>query len=307
VGKIAFVFAGQGAQYPGMGKELYQASPAARNIFDQAEAIRPGTLRMCFDGSTEELAVTENTQPCLFAVDLACAAAAVEKGIVPDMCAGFSLGETAAVAFTGMLPFNKTSAFVSQRAILMQACVKAQPGFMAAVLRLESEQVVSLCQQFDKVYPVNFNAPGQVVVSGAAEQKETFLQAVTNQGGRAMVLKVGGAFHSPFMADAAQKLHTWLQDSGLNMPKIPLYANSAALPYKGDIVSLLSGQVDHPVLWEQTVRNMAADGADLFVELGPGTVLSGLIRKILPDATVCHVENTLSLMEAAAIWEGRIA
>jgi [acyl-carrier-protein] S-malonyltransferase len=307
VGKIAFVFAGQGAQYPGMGKELYEASPAARSIFDQAEAVRPGTLRQCFEGSAEELAVTENTQPCLFAVDLACAAAAVEKGIVPGMCAGFSLGETAAAAFTHMLPFHQAFAFVLERAKQMQACADAAPGFMAAVLRLESEQVISLCQQFVKVYPVNFNAPGQVVVSGAAAQKDDFLKAVTGLGGRAMVLKVGGAFHSPFMSGAAQKLNDWLQNSGLTFPEIPLYANRTAFPYSGDIVALLSSQADHPVLWEQTVRNIAADGADLFVELGPGTVLSGLIRKILPDATVCHVENTLSLMEAATILEGRNA
>ncbi len=305
MGKIAFVFSGQGAQYPGMGKELYETSPAAKEILDQAEVLRPGTLRQCFEGSAEELAVTENTQPCLFAVDLACAAAAREKGIMPKMCAGFSLGETAAVAFTSMLPFEKAFAFVQERASLMQACAVAQPGFMAAVLRLDHEQVSSLCGQFDKVYPVNFNAPGQVVVSGAAGQKDALIQAVASLGGRAMPLKVGGAFHSPLMSDAAKKLHAWLQASGLNVPDMPLYANRTALPYAADAISLLSGQVDHPVLWEQTVRNMAADGADLFVELGPGTVLSGLIRKVLPEASVCHVENSASLMEAAAIVEGR--
>ncbi len=307
VGKIAFVFAGQGAQYTGMGRELYESSPAARKVLDQAEAIRPGTLHQCFEGSAEELAITENTQPCLFAVEQACAAAAVEKGMEPNMCAGFSLGETAAAAFTRMLPFEKAFAFVKVRAKLMQACAENQPGFMAAVLRLDSEQVESLCLKFEQVYPVNFNAPGQVVVSGAAAQKDDFLQAVTGLGGRAMPLKVGGAFHSPFMSDAASSLQTWLQDSGLAVPEIPLYANRTALPYEGDIVSLLSSQVDHPVLWEQTVRNMASNGADLFVELGPGTVLSGLIRKILPEATVCHVENTASLLETAAILEGRNA
>lgn len=307
MGKIAFVFAGQGAQYAGMGRELYDSSPAARKVLDQAEAIRPGTRRQCFEGSAEELAITENTQPCLFAVELAFAAAAVEKGMEPAMCAGFSLGETAAAAFTRMLPFEKAFAFVQVRAALMQTCADAKPGFMAAVLRLSNEQVESLCSKFEQVHPVNFNAPGQVVVSGASAQKESFLQAVVNQGGRAMPLKVGGAFHSPFMSDAASKLQTWLQDSGLTFPEIPLYANRTALPYEGDIVSLLSSQVDHPVLWEQTVKNMVLGGADLFVELGPGTVLSDLIRKILPEATVCHVENTASLLEAAAMLEGRNA
>ena len=307
VGKIAFVFAGQGAQTPGMGKELYEASPAAKKVFDQAEAIRPGTLRQCFEGSAEELAITENTQPCLFTVDMACAAALAEKGIRPQMCAGFSLGEAVAVAFANMLPFKKAFAFVQERAKRMQACADAQPGFMAAVLRLQNEQVVSLCQQFENVHPVNFNAPGQVVVSGAAAQKDAFLKAVADQGGRAMPLKVGGAFHSPLMSDAAEKLHAWLQTFGLKAPEIPLYANRTALPYGEDIVSLLAGQVDHPVLWEQTVRNMAEDGADLFVELGPGTVLSGLIRKILPDVAVCHVENTASLLESLALLEGRSA
>ena len=307
LGKIAFVFAGQGAQYTGMGKELYEDSPAAREIFDMAEAMRPGTLRTCFEGGAEELAVTENTQPCLFAVDVACAAAAAEKGITPGMCAGFSLGEAAAAAYTRMMPFEKAFAFVMERAALMQACANAQPGFMAAVLRLTHEQATELCRDFRQVYPVNFNAPGQVVVSGAAAQKDAFLQAVAEKGGRAMPLKVGGAFHSPMMSDAAARLHPWLKSAGVQAPEIPLYANRTALPYGEDAAALLAGQVDHPVLWEQTVRNMAADGADLFVEMGPGTVLSGLIRKILPDAAVSHVENTASLLETAALLEGRRA
>ena len=290
-----------------MGRELYESSPAARKVLDEAEGLRPGTLRMCFEGGAQELAMTENTQPCLFALDLACAAAAVEKGIRPHMCAGFSLGETAAAAFAGMLPFDRAFAFVRERASLMQACAQARPGFMAAVLRLDNGQVISLCSRFEQVYPVNFNCPGQVVVSGAAGQKDAFLQAVASLGGRAMPLKVGGAFHSPMMSEAAFRLHAWLRDSGLQGPGIPLYANRTALPYGEDAVELLSGQVDHPVLWEQTVRNMASSGADLFVELGPGTVLSGLIHKILPEAKVCHVENTASLLEALAVTEGRNA
>ena len=307
MGKIAFVFAGQGAQYPGMGKELYETSLAAKKIMDEAERLRPGTMDQCFCGTAEELAITANTQPCLFTVDRMCAAALLEKGVLPDLCAGFSLGEVAAASFTGVLDFKTSFAFIQERARLMQDCADAAPGFMAAVLRLSNELVGSLCEKLDQVYPVNFNAPGQVVVSGIAAQKEAFLQAVSEQGGRAMPLKVGGAFHSPLMQSAAQKLQGWLKDAAIHLPSVPLYANRTAQAYGADGARLLSEQVDHPVLWEQTIRNMKDDGADLFVELGPGSVLTGLIKKIIPDANVCHVENAASLNEAIAILEGRNA
>jgi len=309
MGKIAFVFAGQGAQAPGMGRELYASSPGARRVLDQAEALRPGTLRQCFEGSPQELVVTENTQPCLFAVELACAAAALEAGARPRLCAGFSLGEAAAAAFCGMLPEGRAFAFVLERAAAMQACAQKHPGFMAAVVRLEVEQVVALCRGFEDIYPGNFNAPGQVVVSGAASGRDAFFQAVAAAGGRAIPLKVRGAFHSPLMGEAAQRLLVWLRGEALQAPSMPLYANRTALPYgEGeDAAQLLAQQVDHPVLWEKTVRAMGAAGADLFVELGPGGVLSGLIRKILPEARVCRVEDAKSLREAAALWEGRSA
>ena len=307
MGKIAFVFAGQGAQYPGMGKELYEVSPAAQKIMDQAERLRPGTMDQCFLGSVEDLAVTANTQPCLFTVDVMCAAALLEKGILPDLCAGFSLGEVAAASFTGVFHFETSFAFIQERARLMQACADAVPGFMAAVLRLSNEMVITLCEKFEQVYPVNFNAPGQVVVSGAVSQKEAFMQAVSEQGGRAMPLKVGGAFHSPLMHDAAQALDGWLKNTMPHLSSVPLYANRTAKPYGADAAKLLCEQVDHPVLWEQSIRNMRDAGADLFVELGPGTVLTGLIKKIIPDAVVCHVENAASLNEAVAIIEGRNA
>jgi [acyl-carrier-protein] S-malonyltransferase len=305
MGKIAFLFAGQGAQSPGMGRELYENSPAARQVFDRLEALRPGTIKQCFDGSPEELAQTINTQPCLFAVDLAAAYAAQEKGLRPELCAGFSLGETAAAAFTGMLPLEKAFTFVMRRAEWMQECADEKPGFMAAVLRLERDQVISLCKESLNIYPVNFNAPGQVAVAGEVSQKEAFLQAVAQRGGRALPLKVSGGFHSPLMAKAATKLAGWLQGEQLAAPSLPLYANRTGKPYDNGRAALLSQQVDHPVLWEDTIRNMAADGADLFVELGPGTVLSGLVSKILPGAAVCHIEDAKSLTEAATLTQGR--
>lgn len=305
MGKIAFLFAGQGAQAPGMGREFYENAPAARQVLDQLEALRPGTLKQCFEASPEELAQTVNTQPCLFAVDLAAACAAQEQGIRPGLCAGFSLGETVAAALTGMLSLEKAFAFVQRRAEWMQACARQNPGFMAAVLRMDREQVISLCKDFDGVYPVNFNAPGQVAVAGIAAQKEAFLQAVSEHGGRALPIKVSGGFHSPLMAEAAEKLAGWLQGETLAAPSLPLYANCTGKPYDEDRAALLSRQADHPVLWEETIRNMAADGAELFVELGPGTVLSGLVLKILPGATVCHVEDMKSLAGAVTAIQGR--
>ena len=305
MGKIAFLFAGQGAQCPGMGRELYENSSAARQVFDQLEALRPGTLKQCFEGSPEELAKTINTQPCLFAVDLAAARAAQEKGIQPLLCAGFSLGETVASAFAGMLSLEKAFAFVMRRAEWMQECAEHNPGFMAAVLRLDREQVISLCKESSNIYPVNFNAPGQVAVAGEVSQKESFLQAVSEHGGRALPLKVSGGFHSPLMAEAAVKLAGWLQSEQLAVPSLPVYANRTGKPYDSDRAALLSSQVDHPVLWEETIRNMTSDGADLFVELGPGTVLSGLVGKILPGVAVCHVEDIKSLTEAVTFTQGR--
>ncbi len=307
MGKVAFVFAGQGAQYPGMGKELYAVSPAAKGMMDQAEALRPGTMNRCFYGTVEELAVTVHTQPCLFTVDLMCAAALAEKGFMPDVCAGFSLGEVAAAAFCNMLSFNKSFAFIQERARLMQACAEAAPGFMAAVLRLPKEQVTALCSQFEQVYPVNMNAPGQIVVSGSLMQRDAFLQAVAAKGGRTMPLKVGGAFHSPLMKDAAERLLDWLNAADIQPPSLPVYANSTAKPYKGHVAELLARQVDHPVLWEETICHMATAHVDTFVELGPGTVLSGLIKKILPEARTSHVEDAESLKQAIAMLEGRSA
>lgn len=302
--QVAFVFAGQGAQYPGMGRELYEASPAAQGVMDRAEAARPGTKAQCFGASPQELALTVNTQPCLFTVDLMCAAALGEQGVAPALCAGFSLGEVAAAAFTGMLDFPAAFAFVQERSGAMHACAQAAPGFMAAVLRLAPERVKALCGGLEAVYPVNFNGPGQVVVSGALAQKDAFLQAVAEQGGRAVPLAVSGAFHSPFMAEAAQHLLQWLGEAGVKPPALPLYANSTARPYEGDCAALLARQVDHPVLWEDTVRHMARAGAQTFVELGPGTVLSGLIRKILPQAKVLHVQDQASLAQTVKVLKG---
>ena len=288
--QVAFVFAGQGAQYPGMGRGLYESSAAARAVFDRAEEIRPGTLDMCFSGTSEELTKTINTQPCLFAMDWACAAAAVEAGAQPSMCAGFSLGEVAAAGFAGAMDFDQSFRFVIRRAEEMQACAEKVQGAMGAVLRLTSAQVEDICREFEGgAYPVNYNCPGQTVVACRAEIFDALAARVAAEKGRMMRLKVGGAFHTPWMESASRALAEYLAGQRLKKPDLPLYANLDARPYGENAAELLSRQVCNPVRWQQTIENMA--GADLFVELGAGKTLSGLIKKTLPQARVCNVEK----------------
>ena len=288
--QVAFVFAGQGAQYPGMGRELYESSSAARAVFDRAEEIRPGTLDMCFSGTSEELTKTINTQPCLFAMDWACAAAAVEAGAQPSMCAGFSLGEVVAAGFAGAMDFDQSFRFVIRRAEEMQACAEKVQGAMGAVLRLTSAQVEDICREFEGgAYPVNYNCPGQTVVACRAEIFDALAARVAAEKGRMMRLKVGGAFHTPWMESASRALAEYLAGQRLKKPDLPLYANLDARPYGENAAELLSRQVCNPVRWQQTIENMA--GADLFVELGAGKTLSGLIKKTLPQARVCNVEK----------------
>ena len=289
--KTAFVFSGQGAQYPGMGKELYENSPAAKKVFDMAESIRPGTIRQCFEGTKEELAVTINTQPCVFVADLAAAAAVAEKGIKPDFVAGFSLGEIAAIAFAGMLTYEEAFKLVCKRAELMDKAANENKGAMAAVLKLTPQKVEEICAEFDKAYPVNYNSPAQTVVAAAEDEIDALCEKVKAEKGKAVKLAVSGAFHSPFMASAADGLAEYLADVQLSEPDVPVYANATAQPYSGDFKALITTQVKNPVKWQTTVENMIAEGADTFIEVGVGKTLTGLIKKINADVTAVNVEN----------------
>lgn len=296
MGKIAFVFAGQGAQYGGMGKSIYNCSPAARRAMDEMERLRPGTLRQCFEGdggpgSADELRETINAQPCLFMMDYACALAVREQGIEPELLAGFSLGEIPAAAFAGMLPLERAFRLVMRRAELMQRAAEKNPGKMAAVLRLSAEQVRDLSAGFDGVYPVNFNCPGQTVVAAKEESFEPFRAEVVRMGGRTMPLNVSGAFHSPFMDEARDGLMAYLAGVELAAPELPLYANLDAEPYHGDLRATLANQLNHPVLWQRTIENMLGAGATAFVEVGAGATLCGLIRKIDPSAFALNVQD----------------
>ena len=297
MGKIAFVFSGQGDQFPGMGKDLYEKYPAAREIFNLCDKIRPGTSAQCFHGSEDELRETKNTQPCLFAMELAAAVVLMKKGLAPDMAAGFSLGEVTAAAVSGA--FDKGSGFrlVCRRGELMQEEAEKYDTSMAAVVKLTPGQVQEVCGKYSEIYPVNFNCPGQITVSGLSSRMKDFFADVRAAGGRALPLKVKGAFHSPFMKDAAKAFAGELAEAAVSRPGIPLYSNRTGEPYGEDVRSLLSSQICSPVQWEKLIRNMIADGADIFIEIGPGKTLTNMIRKISPDVKAVNVMEYLAEVE----------
>ena len=280
MGKIAFVFSGQGDQYPGMGKDLVSKYSAAASIFDMCDTIRPGTSKQCFEGTEEELKETKNTQPCLFAMELAAAEVLFNKGVKPDALAGFSLGEVTAATAAGVFDNETGFKLVIKRGELMQKEAEKFDTSMAAVVKLTPEQVQEVCKGYSDVYPVNFNCPGQITVSGLASQMADFSADVKKAGGRALPLKLKGAFHSPFMEEAAKAFGEELAKADIKKNDITLYSDLTSEPYADDVVGLLSRQICSPVLWEKIVRNMIADGVDTFIEIGPGRTLTNMIKKI---------------------------
>ena len=295
MGKVAIMFSGQGAQYPGMGKELYRSSQAARAIFDMADSIRPGTSKQCFEGSKEELCATINTQPCIFAMDLAAAAAITEAGVSFDGAAGFSLGEIAGIAYTGMLSPDQAFSLACERAKLMEMCAKKQKGAMLAILKMSPSEVERLCKESGEAYPVNYNYAGQTVAAGTQAGIEKLENLVAENGGRSLKLPVGGAFHSPLMQPAVSDFKEVLSTLDFQNGEIPLYSNITAEPYGGDVKNLVARQIVSPVRWSSIVENMMSEGFDTFIEAGPGKTLCGIVRKISPDVQCYNVEDSKSL------------
>lgn len=291
MGKIAFVFSGQGAQKAGMGKAFYEVDATVKSLFDGAEVLRNGTLSQCFEGTAEELKETQNTQPCLYLADLAAAIALSEAGITPDGVAGFSLGEIPALAFAGAYSHLDGFQIACARGKAMAKAAAEHPASMLAVMKLENETIQEICKKFKQVYPVNDNAPGQLVVAGAKEEMDAFSKAVREAGGRGMPVAVGGGFHSPFMDEAAKAFAAEIETFERKQPEITVYSNFTTEPYGENVLELMTNQINHSLRWQESIERMAEDGFDTFIEVGVGDTLKKLIKRILPEAKVYNVSN----------------
>lgn len=292
----AFLFPGQGSQFVGMGKDLYEHNPEARALFDQADAIVGFPLtRICFEGPDEDLRQTRNTQPAIFLHSMV--VARIFRGQQASMAAGHSLGEYSALVYAGALTFEDALRLVRLRGELMQQAGVEQPGTMAAVVGLEPGIVGEVCcSAWDAgiVQAANFNSPGQIVISGSVSGVRKAMELAKARGARLVKeLPVSGAFHSPLMESAKSGLKAALEKTSIRDTSIPVYANVTAKPVRAanEIRQLLNEQLTSPVRWEETIKNMAADGASVFVEIGPGKVLQGLVKRIRNDVETRGIEK----------------
>lgn len=278
-----YMFPGQGSQFPGMAKDLYESNAEARELFDRANEILGFNItEIMFNGTADELKQTKVTQPAIFLHSVILAKCSTD--FKPDMVAGHSLGEFSALTAAGALDFEDGLRLVSVRAHAMQKACEANPGTMAAILALPTDKVEAICAEVDGVVvPANYNCEGQIVISGSVEAVTEASEKMKAAGAkRALILPVGGAFHSPLMQLAADELAAGIESVKFNEPVCPIYQNVTALPTTDpqEIKKNLLAQLTAPVKWTQTVVNMVADGASDFIEVGPGKVLQGLVSKI---------------------------
>lgn len=287
--KKAYIFPGQGSQFPGMGKDLYESNPKARELFEKANEVLGFRITdVMFEGSADDLKQTRVTQPAVFLHSVIMAKC--YDGFNPDMVAGHSLGEFSALAAAGAMSFEDALRLVSIRAQAMQKACELKPSSMAAVIALPNETVEEICRSCEGiVVPANYNCNGQVVISGEVDAVKEACKKMKEAGAkRAIPLPVGGAFHSPLMEVARQELAAGIEATEIITPICPVYQNVTALPSMDPkvIKTNLLAQLTGPVKWTQTVENMIADGAGYFMEIGPGAVLQGLVKKISDAVTI---------------------
>ncbi|MEO9804673.1 MAG: ACP S-malonyltransferase [Reichenbachiella sp.] len=288
----AYIFPGQGAQFTGMGKDLYESSSKAKTLFDSADQILGfGITKIMFEGTADELKETKVTQPAVFIHSVI--SALVNEDFKPNMVAGHSLGEFSALVANRTLTFEDGLRLVSQRAQAMQKACELNPSTMAAILGLEDQTVEEICEGIDEVVvAANYNCPGQLVISGSNKGIEVACEKMKEAGAkRALPLPVGGAFHSPLMEPAREQLASAIESTNFAMPTCPVYQNVDALPHDNveEIKSNLISQLTAPVRWTQSVEKMVADGATEFIECGPGKVLQGLVKKIHRESEVSGI------------------
>ena len=294
--KIAWVFPGQGSQSVGMGRDAFDASPAARLVFEAADAALGESLSgLCFEGPADALSLTANTQPAILTTSIALLRALEEAGPLPvDVMAGHSLGEYSAHVAAGTLRFDDAVRVVRQRGLFMQEAVPVGTGAMAAVLKAERELVERVCAGIDAVVePVNFNSPGQIVIAGSVEGVQRASEALTAEKARVMALPVSAPFHSSLMRPAEERLAPLLDALPFADPRVPVYVNVDAAPVTAGAAArdALVRQVSRAVRWDEAVVAMIAAGVSVFVEVGPGKVLSGLLKRIDKNATAISVQS----------------
>lgn len=292
--KLAFIFPGQGAQKAGMGKDFYENSEAARSFFDQAQKILDFDLKeMCF-GEHEELNLTEYTQPCMVSVCLAIVRELKKRGINPDITAGLSLGEYAAVAAAGGMNELDAIKLVRRRGILMQSTVPAGEGAMAAVLGLDAKKIEEVLESFENVWIANYNCPGQIVITGLTNEVQQASLALKEAGAKRVVeLKVSGPFHSLLLKPAGEALLKEMESMSFSTLQVPYVANATAeiVTDSKKISTFFAKGIYSSVRWQQSIETMLENGVDTFVEIGPGKTLAGFMRKIAPKATVYNVSS----------------
>ncbi len=305
--QTAFIFPGQGSQYVGMGQSLVERFPRAAALFEQANDIMGTDLRrICFEGPAEELRQTYLTQPAIFVHSVSLAQLLAEEGIEPVAVAGHSLGEYSALTAAGYLDFTAALELVKQRGALMQSAGREQPGTMAAIVGLAEEkldQVLAAAAEAGVVQAANFNSPGQIAVSGAVPAVELAMRLAKEQGARlARQLPVSGAFHSPLMEPARAELSNALDRVEIKAGHVPVYPNVTAAPTSApdEIRELLKRQLTSPVLWTGTI-NALAEITDRFLEVGPGKVLRGLVKRIQPEAATYGVDDAAQLQELKGV------